>query len=153
MKFGIGQSMARVEDQRLLQGTGQFVDDALPTGTAAMVFVRSPYPRASLVSIDAAAARTADGVIGHQRKDGERPVEARGNGLQRAHVVGRLEDTAPRLPGHDRVLGDQERVVEREPVPQSGEVGEERGCRDQDGRASEGRHGGAHDTPRAIVPS
>jgi len=64
MKFGIGQSMARVEDQRLLQGTGQFVDDALPAGTAAMVFLRSPYPRARLVSIDAAAARTADGVIG-----------------------------------------------------------------------------------------
>lgn len=64
MKFGIGQSMARVEDQRLFQGTGQFVDDALPAGTAAMVFLRSPYPRARLVSIDAAAARTADGVIG-----------------------------------------------------------------------------------------
>jgi carbon-monoxide dehydrogenase large subunit len=64
MKFGIGQSMARVEDQRLLQGTGRFVDDALPAGTASVVFVRSPYPRARLVSIDTAAAKAADGVIG-----------------------------------------------------------------------------------------
>ena len=64
MKFGIGQSMARVEDQRLLKGTGKFVDDVLPAGTAAVVFVRSPYPRARLVSIDTSGAQGADGVIG-----------------------------------------------------------------------------------------
>ncbi|MBP8308971.1 MAG: xanthine dehydrogenase family protein molybdopterin-binding subunit [Burkholderiaceae bacterium] len=64
MKFGIGQSMARVEDQRLLKGTGKFVDDVLPAGAASVVFVRSPYPRARLVSIDASAAKAAPGVIG-----------------------------------------------------------------------------------------
>ena len=64
MKFGIGQSMTRVEDQRLLTGTGHFVDDRLPAGTAAVVFVRSPHPRARVVGIDVSAAASAEGVIG-----------------------------------------------------------------------------------------
>lgn len=64
MKFGIGQSMARVEDQRLLTGAGKFVDDVLPPGAAPVVFVRSPHARARVVSVDVAAARSAAGVIG-----------------------------------------------------------------------------------------
>ncbi len=64
MKFGIGQSMARVEDQRLLDGTGKFVDDVLPAGAATVFFLRSPYPRARIVKVDTAAAKSAPGVIG-----------------------------------------------------------------------------------------
>lgn len=63
MKFGIGQSMTRVEDQRLLTGTGRFVDDVLPAGTAMVHFVRSPYPRAKVTNVDVKAALAADGVI------------------------------------------------------------------------------------------
>ncbi len=64
MKFGIGQAMKRVEDQRLLTGTGQFVDDLVTPGTAMVFFLRSPHPRAKIVSIDIAEAKAAEGVVG-----------------------------------------------------------------------------------------
>lgn len=63
MKFGIGQSMSRVEDQRLLTGTGKFVDDVLEPGTAAIHFLRSPYARARVKSVNVAAAKAAEGVV------------------------------------------------------------------------------------------
>ena len=63
MKFGIGQAMTRVEDQRLLTGTGQFVDDVLPPATVVVAFVRSPYPRAKVGAIDTADAKQAAGVL------------------------------------------------------------------------------------------
>ena len=63
MKFGIGQAMTRVEDQRLLMGTGQFVDDVLQPGTVVVAFVRSPYPRAKVGTIDATDAKQAPGVL------------------------------------------------------------------------------------------
>ena len=64
MKFGVGQSVRRVEDQRLLTGTGRYTDDiSLPRQTHAY-FLRSPHAHARLTKIDAAAARTAPGVVG-----------------------------------------------------------------------------------------
>ena len=63
MKFGIGQAMTRVEDQRLLTGTGQFVDDVLPPATVVVAFVRSPYPRAKVGAIETADAKQAAGVL------------------------------------------------------------------------------------------
>ncbi len=62
MKFGIGQSVSRVEDPRLLKGAGSYVDDiTLPGQLYGMVF-RSPYAHARLVSIDVADARAVSGV-------------------------------------------------------------------------------------------
>ncbi|HEX2115471.1 MAG TPA: xanthine dehydrogenase family protein molybdopterin-binding subunit [Alphaproteobacteria bacterium] len=64
MKFGIGQSVRRIEDQRLLTGTGRYTDDiTLPRQTHAY-FLRSPHAHAKLVRIDTEAARGAPGVIG-----------------------------------------------------------------------------------------
>jgi carbon-monoxide dehydrogenase large subunit len=64
MKFGVGQSVRRVEDQRLLTGTGRYTDDiSLPRQSHAY-FLRSPHAHARLTRIDATAARTAPGVIG-----------------------------------------------------------------------------------------
>ncbi|HEU0199763.1 MAG TPA: xanthine dehydrogenase family protein molybdopterin-binding subunit [Burkholderiaceae bacterium] len=63
MKFGIGQAITRIEDQRLLTGTGQFVDDRTFPNQAHVVFVRSPYAFARITSIDVAEARAAPGVI------------------------------------------------------------------------------------------
>lgn len=62
-KFGIGQAITRREDQRLLTGSGQYLDDmSLPNETH-LAFVRSPYAHARIVSIDAGAAKSAPGVI------------------------------------------------------------------------------------------
>ena len=64
MKFGVGQSVRRIEDQRLLTGTGRYTDDiSLPRQTHAY-FLRSPHAHARLTKVDAAAARTAPGVVG-----------------------------------------------------------------------------------------
>jgi carbon-monoxide dehydrogenase large subunit len=64
MKFGIGQSVRRTEDQRLLTGTGRYTDDiSLPRQTHAY-FLRSPQAHARLVKIDAEPARAAPGVVG-----------------------------------------------------------------------------------------
>jgi carbon-monoxide dehydrogenase large subunit len=62
-KFGIGQAITRREDQRLITGTGQYVDDIARPGEAHCVLVRSPHARARLVSIDVLPAKRAPGVL------------------------------------------------------------------------------------------
>lgn len=63
-KYGIGQSVSRFEDPRLLRGQGRFVDDENLAGQAYAVLVRSPHAHAAIVSIDIAAAEAAPGVLG-----------------------------------------------------------------------------------------
>jgi aerobic carbon-monoxide dehydrogenase large subunit len=58
-----GQSVPRREDDRLLTGRGQYVDDVRHPGALTAVFVRSPYPSARIVSIDSSAALTHPGVV------------------------------------------------------------------------------------------
>jgi len=62
-KFGIGQSAARVEDQRLVTGHGRYLDDVNLDGQAWAVFVRSPHAHALIKDIDTAAARELPGVL------------------------------------------------------------------------------------------
>ena len=63
MKPGIGVSVARVEDYRLLRGRGRFTDDInLPDQLYGCV-VRSPHPHARIAGIDATAALAAKGVV------------------------------------------------------------------------------------------
>ena len=47
-----GSRVPRVEDARLLSGRGTFVDDVVRPGMLHCCFVRSPYARARVVSID-----------------------------------------------------------------------------------------------------
>jgi aerobic carbon-monoxide dehydrogenase large subunit len=63
-KFGIGQAITRREDQRLITGAGQYIDDTVRPGEAHAVLVRSPHAHARIVSIDPQAARLAPGVLG-----------------------------------------------------------------------------------------
>ena len=63
MKFGMGQSVKRTEDLRLITGSGQYTDDLDLPEQAHAYFLRSPQAHATLVSIDASAAREAPGVI------------------------------------------------------------------------------------------
>jgi carbon-monoxide dehydrogenase large subunit len=62
-KYGIGQAITRREDQRLITGTGQYVDDIVRPGEAHAVLVRSPHAHARIAGIDTQAAKTASGVL------------------------------------------------------------------------------------------
>ena len=57
-----GSRVQRVEDARLLTGTGTFVDDITRPGMLHACFVRSPHPRARIGSIDTSAALALPGV-------------------------------------------------------------------------------------------
>ncbi|WPB83305.1 xanthine dehydrogenase family protein molybdopterin-binding subunit [Sediminicoccus rosea] len=71
-KFGIGQSVRRKEDVRLLTGTGLYTDDINRDNQAWMVVLRSPHAHAKILSINTEAAKAAPGVIevltGHDAK-------------------------------------------------------------------------------------
>jgi carbon-monoxide dehydrogenase large subunit len=62
-EFGIGQSVTRFEDPRLLRGEGRFVEDVNLPGQAYMYVLRSPHAHARIRSIDTSAALAAPGVI------------------------------------------------------------------------------------------
>ncbi len=62
-KFGIGQSVKRFEDRRLLSGEGRFINDINLPGQAHAVVVRSSHAHARIVAMDATAARSAPGVL------------------------------------------------------------------------------------------
>ena len=63
VKFGVGQPMRRVEDERLITGKGRYTDDISLDGQAHAYMVRSPHANARIVSIDAGDAREAPGVL------------------------------------------------------------------------------------------
>ena len=62
MRFGSGQPVKRLEDQRLLTGKGQFIDDRPDDGALWLCVLRSPHAHAKILSIDTAAAREIAGV-------------------------------------------------------------------------------------------
>ena len=65
-RFGSGRAVQRMEDDALLAGRGQFTDDLqldFPQSTARLVFLRSPYPHARIVSVDTTAALAMPGVL------------------------------------------------------------------------------------------
>ena len=63
-KFGIGQPVRRVEDQRFLTGQGRYTDDIVVAGQACLYVLRSPHGHADILSLDVEAARSAPGGIG-----------------------------------------------------------------------------------------
>ena len=63
VKFGVGQSVKRVEDPRLLTGNGRYTDDIQIKRQAQAYFVRSPHAHASFTSIDVSKAKAAPGVL------------------------------------------------------------------------------------------
>lgn len=63
-KFGVGQAIRRVEDQRFLTGAGRYTDDITVAGQACLYVLRSPHGHADILSMDIEAARSAPGVIG-----------------------------------------------------------------------------------------
>ena len=62
MKFGIGQSAARIEDRRLLVGAGCYSDDVAPGKGLRIAFLRAPHAHARMRTLDVSAARKLVGV-------------------------------------------------------------------------------------------
>lgn len=62
-EYGIGQSVPRVEDERLLTGRGNYTDDRKVPGAAHMAVLRSPHAAARITGIDTAAAAAMPGVV------------------------------------------------------------------------------------------
>ncbi len=62
-KFGVGQSVSRYEDDRLLSGQGNYIEDLNLPGQSYAAFVRSPHAHASIASIDTADAAAMPGVL------------------------------------------------------------------------------------------
>ncbi len=61
-KFGVGQSVKRVEDIRFVSGRGNYASDAVDKAELKAVFLRSPYGHAKFRIDDIEAARAAPGV-------------------------------------------------------------------------------------------
>jgi carbon-monoxide dehydrogenase large subunit len=62
MRFGQGQPVKRLEDDRLLKGKGHFIDDKPEDGALWVHVLRSPHAHAKIISIDVAAAKEMPGV-------------------------------------------------------------------------------------------
>jgi CO/xanthine dehydrogenase Mo-binding subunit len=59
----VGKSIRRVEDPKFLLGAGGYVDDLSLPGMLHAALVRSPYPHARIIGIDATQARQLPGVV------------------------------------------------------------------------------------------
>src|SRR5690242_7336349 len=62
-KFGIGQAVRRVEDQRFLTGHGRYIDDISVPGQVYGVALLSPHAHARIKRVDVAKAKAAPGVL------------------------------------------------------------------------------------------
>src|SRR5512146_3510688 len=60
---GMGHSMKRKEDPRLIRGQGRYVDDIQLPGMLYMDIVRSPFAHAKIRAIDTARALQVPGVL------------------------------------------------------------------------------------------
>jgi aerobic carbon-monoxide dehydrogenase large subunit len=63
MRFGAGQPVKRLEDQRLLTGRGQFIDDKPEDGALWLHVLRSPHAHARIVSVDASTAANMPEIV------------------------------------------------------------------------------------------
>ncbi|MEO6947243.1 MAG: xanthine dehydrogenase family protein molybdopterin-binding subunit, partial [Nitrobacter sp.] len=61
VKFGVGQSVRRKEDDALIRGKGRYTDDHAPSGALHALMLRSPHAHAKY-KIDASRARGLPGI-------------------------------------------------------------------------------------------
>ena len=132
-RFGSGQSVRRIEDDKLLKGQGRFtddiIDDAVYAGHLRVCFVRSPYPHARIVSVDKSAAQAIPGVVAvYDGADlvaaGVKPVPGT-TGFARAD--GTPGATPPRFPlAHERArfVGEAVAVVAAQTMQQARDAAE-----------------------------
>ena len=61
VKFGVGQSVTRKEDDPLIRGKGHYTDDHAPAGSLHALVLRSPHAHATF-TINASMAKNLPGV-------------------------------------------------------------------------------------------
>src|SRR5215813_4793450 len=107
--FGIGQSVRRFEDSRLVRGGGRFHDDVNLPGQAHALVVRSVHAHARILSIDASAARRAPGVLAVYTAD---DLIHAGLGSTRTTLLRSRPDGSPMFaPAHAGLARDRVRCV------------------------------------------
>src|SRR5438105_460512 len=108
-QYGIGQSVPRFEDSRLLRGRGRFQDDRNLPGQAYGVVLRSPHAHARIIAIDTMAARAAPGVLAvYTGKD----YAADGLGMPKATLPHKRPDGSPMFaPQRPALVADRVRYV------------------------------------------
>jgi carbon-monoxide dehydrogenase large subunit len=128
-RFGSGHAVRRLEDESLLAGRGRYTDDVTLPGQAHLVFLRSPYPHARIVSIDTSAAAAMPGVLrvltgAELAEAGVKPLPGAA-GFKRAD--GSDCASAPRFAmahGRARFVGDAVAAVVAETVQQARDAAE-----------------------------
>ena len=105
-KFGIGQSVTRFEDVRLLKGAGRYLNDVNLPGQAHAIVLRSPHAHARIRGIDVDRALKAPGVLAvYTGAD----VERDGLGTMKMNLRRKRPDGTPMFAPPHRGLS-QERV-------------------------------------------
>jgi carbon-monoxide dehydrogenase large subunit len=128
-QYGIGQSVSRFEDPRLLRGRGCFVDDINLPGQAYAVLLRSPHAHAHIRSIDVTAALAAPGVLAVYTGD---DVARDGLGTMKVNLPRKRPDGSPLFArahtglvrGRVRCVGDPVAMVVAESVWQAKDAAE-----------------------------
>jgi carbon-monoxide dehydrogenase large subunit len=128
-KYGIGQSVSRFEDPRLLRGRGRFVDDIDLPGQVYAVLLRSPHAHAVIRSIDTRAARASPGVLAVYTGE---DVERDGLGTMTVTLPRKRPDGSPMFArahrgltsGRVRHVGDPVALVVAESVLQARDAAE-----------------------------
>jgi carbon-monoxide dehydrogenase large subunit len=114
---GIGQSVRRREDLRLLTGQGRYSDDVNAAGQAFAVMVRSPHAHAHIRSIDTEAASAAPGVVAvltgrDLLSDGLQPIpHAVRMGSPADIQLENKDGSEPYIPPHFPITADEVRHV------------------------------------------
>ena len=128
-KFGLSQSIRRIEDPRLLKGDGRYTGDiALPGQTQGYV-LRSPHAHARIASLDIAEAAAMPGVLAIITGA---DLEAQGIGevpcaIPLKNADGTPRGNTPRLPlatTHVRHVGDPVAFVVAETAEQARDAAE-----------------------------
>lgn len=90
----IGRRIPRVEDHRLLTGSGRFTDDVALAGQVWCAFVRSPHPHARIVRIDKSAGPGVLAVLDGEdyAADGLGPIQHVPNPLEALDLARRAFD-------------------------------------------------------------
>jgi carbon-monoxide dehydrogenase large subunit len=128
-RFGSGQAVRRLEDESLLSGAGRYTDDVALPNQAHLVFLRSSYPHARILSVDTSAAVSMPGVLrvitgAEMAQAGVKPMPGAA-GFKRAD--GGDSASPPRYPlAHERTrfVGEAVAAVVAETVQQARDAAE-----------------------------
>ncbi len=109
VKFGVNQSVDRVEDNRLVTGAGQYTDDITVETQLYAYMLRSPIAHAKILSLDIEDARQAPGVV--DIITGQELSAAKANELPCMIPLKNRDGSNRADPGHPVLATDEVRYV------------------------------------------